>query len=285
MEQLDHRQREQLKAAIMEAFPDYSALEQLVDATLDIYLQKITPDKEFSSVVFDLIKWARSKGRVADLVEGAYQSSPTSPLLKVFYQTVWQSLIDKQPELQSSNILWMKPQECSSRRASPVEEIEPSPQFSEKRLVTQEEKTNDKRTVLLSIDKKIEAARAGILIVADLIQPEKEIYDNQCLHSIQRVNKAHATTQQIPDELAQLPFTHIPARYLLMNELAYFTHEVERVTALLQQLSSQTASLSLRKVVWNVIGRLIDSLQKIAGLISIIGQYIDKNQENEQNRI
>ena len=288
MRKLEACQREQFHQALIKAFPTFEALEQVVSFKLDCSLQEITPPKQdYSATAFSLIKWAEAKGKIDELVEGAYQSSPTSPLLKGFYQEVWQPLLsspelaspmgNEQLEQEPSNILPIGRQRHFAEMQASNSDGEAAPPLPFSRGTTSsQEKTDAHTEVLLSIHEKIKIAYEAIQVVIHLIQPEKEIYDYQCQLSIQKISEADSTIKQIPEKLTQLPFVHIPARYFLDNELASFADEVERVAAFLQQFSIQTSLLPLRKKIWDKLQKIRKSLQDLENLISILAQHIDK---------
>jgi endonuclease G, mitochondrial len=78
-------QRQPLREAILSAFPDPSKLEMLLYERLDISLNEVVAvGKPYGELVFDLIKWAQSEDRLADLLSSAYQRNPRNPKFRQF---------------------------------------------------------------------------------------------------------------------------------------------------------------------------------------------------------
>lgn len=73
-----------LQSALLSAFPKQTDLEQLTTFHLGISLDSVAQGPNLSVVVFRLIEWAESHGRIEDLVEGAKARNPNNPLLKQF---------------------------------------------------------------------------------------------------------------------------------------------------------------------------------------------------------
>ena len=65
---LTNEDRKQLRKAILSAYPDPGELKIFVDEELSENLAAIAGQGKHTQVVFDLIRWARAKGRVDDLI-------------------------------------------------------------------------------------------------------------------------------------------------------------------------------------------------------------------------
>lgn len=87
--QLTHEQYGKLLLALCAAFPSRAELEKMVYFNLGEVLNLIIPVNEtLGTQIFELIKWAHSRGRVADLIAGACAANPNNPLLKEFARQV-----------------------------------------------------------------------------------------------------------------------------------------------------------------------------------------------------
>lgn len=70
-------QLKQLQEVLLAAFIDQNSLKQMVRFGLDENLDAIAPGKtNLSEIVFDLLLWAESKGRIEELVRAASETSP-----------------------------------------------------------------------------------------------------------------------------------------------------------------------------------------------------------------
>ncbi|MEO5729428.1 MAG: effector-associated domain EAD1-containing protein, partial [Byssovorax sp.] len=81
---LDGKVTEQLQSALLAAFPTRSALTIMVRFQLGENLDALASPGSLKTTVFELITWAESQGRVADLVEGARTANPGNPALRAF---------------------------------------------------------------------------------------------------------------------------------------------------------------------------------------------------------
>jgi Effector-associated domain 1/Caspase domain len=78
---LTPKQMKDLHGALIEAFPDESDLEMIVLFYLQTRLNRISMAKKYDKVVFDVIQFVNSRGKVRDLVKGAIETNPDSPFL------------------------------------------------------------------------------------------------------------------------------------------------------------------------------------------------------------
>jgi hypothetical protein len=74
----------QLDEALASAFPDRNNLERMVRYQLDENLEQIAGAEFYSDILFGLIQWAESHGRILDLVTAAREANPGNVLLQQF---------------------------------------------------------------------------------------------------------------------------------------------------------------------------------------------------------
>ncbi len=79
---LSGKAMEQLSEALRSAFPCFSDLEQVVAFKLDTSLREIVAPAGLRQVAFELIIWAESQGRLAELIRSAHAYRPGNALLK-----------------------------------------------------------------------------------------------------------------------------------------------------------------------------------------------------------
>lgn len=84
---LTPKQMKGLQSALIEAFPDPSDLEFLVQFYLHIRLNRISMAARYDKLIFDVIQYVNSRGKVIDLVKGALETNPDSPFLMEFRNT------------------------------------------------------------------------------------------------------------------------------------------------------------------------------------------------------
>ena len=83
---LSREERKEFHKALIDAFPEYTDLKMMVDLEFDLNLEEIAGKDKLKSVIFGLIKWAESKGKLEDLIRGAYEENPGNTKLKEFIQ-------------------------------------------------------------------------------------------------------------------------------------------------------------------------------------------------------
>jgi len=81
---IDNRQQRQLREALLSAFPTRHNLEVMVRDQLDENLSAIVREDNIDNMVFWLIKWSMSKGKLGELVTGALKQNSQNPLLISF---------------------------------------------------------------------------------------------------------------------------------------------------------------------------------------------------------
>ncbi len=80
-------QYQQLQTALLRAFVDEDNLQQFVQIHLDESLPAIVGSGALATVVFKLIGWMESRGRLDDLLKGALTARPRSSELRTFVAT------------------------------------------------------------------------------------------------------------------------------------------------------------------------------------------------------
>jgi Effector-associated domain 1 len=93
--ELDNRQREQLQKALISAFPSSGALKQMVDFGLNENLDSIVTGSNYAEMVFSLIKWAQSQGRLTDLIKAARERNFGNEQLRTFDEQLQQPPVIK----------------------------------------------------------------------------------------------------------------------------------------------------------------------------------------------
>lgn len=82
--QLNGHQLEQFRNALLSAFPTSGSLAQMVRFKLNKNLNEIAGGQDHSEVIFKLLLWAESKGRLAELAIAAVKTNPNNPVLLEF---------------------------------------------------------------------------------------------------------------------------------------------------------------------------------------------------------
>ncbi len=95
-EELTGPQRRELREALMAAFPDWMTLARMTSEYLDLSLGTVTSQmKDLPGYAFDLIEWARSNGRVIDLMVAARNANPGNPKLFTFVRKLGLTAADQ----------------------------------------------------------------------------------------------------------------------------------------------------------------------------------------------
>ncbi|MEO0970309.1 MAG: SUMF1/EgtB/PvdO family nonheme iron enzyme [Cyanobacteria bacterium J06639_18] len=84
---LSKEERKEFHEALLDAFPNYKNLEMMVGFELEQSLEEIAGSGELYYIVFKLIQWSETYGRLEDLITGAYKQNRGNPKLKAFYQS------------------------------------------------------------------------------------------------------------------------------------------------------------------------------------------------------
>ncbi|MBD0373683.1 MAG: trypsin-like peptidase domain-containing protein [Pyrinomonadaceae bacterium] len=75
-------QQRRLHEALLAAFPDAGSLRRMVRFGLDENLDAIADTSRLNDTVFELLRWAESRGKVAALIVAARNSNPDNPALR-----------------------------------------------------------------------------------------------------------------------------------------------------------------------------------------------------------
>ena len=84
---LSNSEHKKFYEALLDAFPEYTDLEIMVKFELGENLRVIVNENRLKNVVFKLIQWSETYGRLEDLITGAYKQNRGNPKLKAFYQS------------------------------------------------------------------------------------------------------------------------------------------------------------------------------------------------------
>lgn len=104
--QLTGQQIQQLREALLDAYPTKETLAMMVRIQLNEHLEVIAGGENLRVVVFNLVSWAEKVGKVDELVQGAYKDTPgNSALQQLMNQWRLLSLSDKaQPSVVGSDV-------------------------------------------------------------------------------------------------------------------------------------------------------------------------------------
>ncbi|MDJ0694211.1 effector-associated domain EAD1-containing protein [Mastigocoleus sp. MO_188.B34] len=102
---LNGEQRSYLHQAIMSAYPTQDKLAIMLDFSLEENLVEISGETDLRTVVFKLIQWAKTEGKLEKLIESAYNKNPGNPELENFYRTVYKEvkILEKLKKARSIN--------------------------------------------------------------------------------------------------------------------------------------------------------------------------------------
>src|SRR4051794_5290950 len=76
-------QRRQIEAALLAAFPSEDALAHMLLHQLDVPLPQVVRHASLQQMVFELVQWAATQGRLRDLIQGAAAENPDNPQVQV----------------------------------------------------------------------------------------------------------------------------------------------------------------------------------------------------------
>lgn len=93
-------QVKQIREALLSAFPTRDLLAMLLREELDVALNAIAGGDNLNVLVFHLVQWAESTGRVGALLQGAYAQNPGNPDLKQLRRSA-----ERWPDLAASGVL------------------------------------------------------------------------------------------------------------------------------------------------------------------------------------
>ena len=86
--QLNGEQRKSFHESLLSAFPSTPKLRQMVSFELNKNLDAIATGENHSDIVFELIRWAETKGKVQDLLHAARFSNPGNLELQSFEEKI-----------------------------------------------------------------------------------------------------------------------------------------------------------------------------------------------------
>ncbi|WP_063800776.1 SUMF1/EgtB/PvdO family nonheme iron enzyme [Mastigocoleus testarum] len=81
-------ERERLCEAIISAYPRKPKLRMMVSYQLDKNLDAIAGGDDLTEIVFSLIEWAESRGKLENLIEAASKENPGNPDLREFQESI-----------------------------------------------------------------------------------------------------------------------------------------------------------------------------------------------------
>ncbi len=86
---LSGKQKKELSDSILSAFSSYSELKRLLVYELDIQLEVIiSSSSNLKTVVFEIIQWAESRGKLGELVQAIYDENPNNLKIRNFYKQI-----------------------------------------------------------------------------------------------------------------------------------------------------------------------------------------------------
>jgi hypothetical protein len=104
MIRLSGEQVERLQKALLGAFPNRPGLRQMVRFKLEVHLDEIAEGNDLSEVIFNLITWVETQGRLQELLLGACEMRPDN---KDFKRLLVDCKIKPQPAAYEYNHPWM----------------------------------------------------------------------------------------------------------------------------------------------------------------------------------
>src|SRR5436305_3394029 len=107
---MDGARLRELQDALISAFPTRADLEQMVLFGINEHLNTITVDGNLQQAVFELLRWAQSRGRLEELVRASFDDSKNPDLHRVAQQLglLDKQTPDKQTPLEPAWIRWSK---------------------------------------------------------------------------------------------------------------------------------------------------------------------------------
>lgn len=100
----DHKKRKAFREALQETYPSPAELERFVDEELNENLLKIAGGANLQTAAYELIKWAKARGRLDDVYEAFKKENPTNPAIEVLK---CQSLIPKLSKFTQEDWDWL----------------------------------------------------------------------------------------------------------------------------------------------------------------------------------
>src|SRR5690349_4159577 len=100
-------QRRQIAAALLTAFPTEADLAHMLLFQLDEHLTQIVKPAALRQMVFELLGWAETQGRLRDLVRGAAAENPDNPAVPALLAQIGQ--IPDTPSTPMGRVPFMAP--------------------------------------------------------------------------------------------------------------------------------------------------------------------------------
>lgn len=100
---LSGNERKKLRQAIISAYRSEADLQIMVDDELEENLNAIAGGGNLTQIVFSLIQWAESRGKLQQLILAAYETNSGNPDLKQFYQSIFEQKFIVQPLVNTTN--------------------------------------------------------------------------------------------------------------------------------------------------------------------------------------
>jgi Effector-associated domain 1 len=292
---MDGTQRQKLHSALMDAFPNVKALEQMVSFQLNMLLSSVTTTEDLSGATFELIKWANAQGRISDLVEGAHKQNTGNPKLREFYLQDWPQLkSETEPHVLSVQQLTLPNSNRDTTMVVKgsdelvVTEFPPiltsiqntytthSPISTEIPVINIETTLIDLQKGISLAQEHCRSAEKFLEYVCDLFQSDTQPGADQCLVAIQQVREADNTAQKTLVDLARVAAEDVSLRYQLESNVKYFSETARKVIISIQALSNRSAPRS--ENISDKINALKQSLQDIGNLVDMLGQQWQSNQ-------
>jgi formylglycine-generating enzyme required for sulfatase activity len=83
---LTGQQIQQIQESLLSAFPSKDELSMMTRFQLSVSLDEIAGGENLRVIVFKLLTWSESNGRISHLIEGAYRQNPGNPKLAQLVQ-------------------------------------------------------------------------------------------------------------------------------------------------------------------------------------------------------
>lgn len=112
----------QLREALISAFPSETDLEVMLQDQMAIQLNLVAGGKTYREIVFNLLKWAKSQGRLPDLVAAAYRSNPRNAELNRIVQSLTILDISEHSELSSRTLQAISAVNLTSAAPGPIQQ-------------------------------------------------------------------------------------------------------------------------------------------------------------------
>ena len=300
MSLLDGSSRKQLYQAILDAFPTYEDLKQLLSFQLNVSLEAITRSKKISEAILEVIEWAESKGKLSEFIHGAREENATNPALYSFEKQVWLPLLDNlkasqnaRPTLSETKTIDAETGEnvLKKQLEEPEDIIVPEPITPASSPMLPPQKPSSSNTSfpqnnifqehIIEVRNLIVSKFAIIQATQDVFQNNKSIYEDQRQWACDNIRDVVMEVQQLPTKLAHIPIMNTALRYLLYSEKDTLIVESELVKSIIDGFPEAT-SLRVRQDIQSKLDLLMKGLQEIDRLIGEFSNQIEQNGNDSQ---